>query len=155
MIEQTKFNGINVLSGGSSGLSIQKGWESGDTMTVGIDTLQSATQITNVTGTIDANTGSAATASMTGVDLSEIDTALEHVNSARTKLGAQQNRMEHSVANAKNVSENISASRSRILDTDFAAESAELSRTNVLQQAGMAMLSQANQSPQQVLSLLR
>ncbi len=155
VIELTKFNGFQVLSGGSSGMSIQKGWASGDTMTVGINSLQSASQITNVTGTIDTNTGSAATASMTGVDLSEIDTALEHVNSARTTLGAQQNRLEHNVANAKNVAENISASRSRILDADFAAESAELSRTSVLQQAGMAMLSQANQSPQQVLSLLK
>ena len=63
--------------------------------------------------------------------------------------------MENSVNSAKNMAENITAARSRILDADFAAESAELSRTSVLQQAGMAMLSQANQQPAQILSLLR
>ena len=90
-----------------------------------------------------------------GLAIADIDTALDAVNSARSQLGAQQNRLEHNAANLRNVSENISASRSRILDTDFAAESAELARTNVLQQAGMAMLSQANQSGQQVMSLLK
>ena len=157
VIELTKFNGKQVLSGGSSGMTIQKGWASGDQITIGIDSLQSASQVTNVTGTIDATTGSAATSqlSATNVTLVNIDAAIDHINQARVKLGSQQNRMESSLSSAKNMSENISAARSRILDADFAAESAELSRTSVLQQAGMAMLSQANQSPQQVLSLLR
>ncbi len=164
VIEGTKFNGFNVLSGGTAavsgytGFSIQTGWESGDTMTVGIGaTLQSTASITNVVGTITSATGAATATSLTSaqVTLTEIDAALDTINDARTKLGAQQNRLEHNIANLKNVSENVSAARSRIVDADFAAESAELSRTNVLQQAGMAMLSQANQAPQQVLSLLK
>jgi len=66
-----------------------------------------------------------------------------------------QNRFEHTISNLQNVNENIKAARSQIQDTDFARESANLARTQVLQQAGMAMLSQANQNSQQVLSLLR
>ena len=161
VIEQTKFNGFQVLSGGLSAdgtgsFSVQKGWESGDTMNVGITSLQTG-NVATVTGTITSATGAAQFSSLgnAAVTLTNIDAALDTVNNARVELGAQQNRLEHNISNAKNVSENISASRSRILDADFAAESAELSRTNVLQQAGMAMLSQANQSPQQVLSLLK
>ncbi|MDX1352552.1 MAG: flagellin, partial [Thiomicrorhabdus sp.] len=70
-------------------------------------------------------------------------------------VGAIQNRLEHTVANLQNISENISASRSSILDADFAKESADLARTQVLQQAGMSMLSQANQASQNVLQLLQ
>ena len=155
VIEGTKFNGLNVLSGGSSGITVQTGWEDSDTMTIGIDSLQSTTDITNVTGTITGGTGEAATTSMSGVTLDQIDVALKKVNESRVTLGAQQNRLEHNISNLASMSENIAASRSRIMDADFAAESAELSRTNVLQQAGMAMLSQANQAPQQILSLLK
>lgn len=84
-----------------------------------------------------------------------MDAALDAVNSARADLGAVQNRFSSVVANLQTGSENLSASRSRIMDTDFAKETAELSRTQVLQQAGTAMLAQANQIPQNVLSLLR
>src|SRR5690554_6914361 len=84
-----------------------------------------------------------------------MDGALTAVNSSRADLGAIQNRFSSVVANLQTNSENLSASRSRIMDTDFAAETAELSRTQILQQAGTAMLAQANQIPQNVLSLLR
>nr|WP_255692508.1 flagellin [Luteimonas sp. XNQY3] len=84
-----------------------------------------------------------------------MDAALGAVNSTRADLGAVQNRFSSVVANLQTSSENLSASRSRIMDTDFAKETAELSRTQVLQQAGTAMLAQANQLPQNVLSLLR
>lgn len=84
-----------------------------------------------------------------------MDGALEAVNTSRADLGAVQNRFSSVVANLQTSSENLSASRSRIMDTDFAKETAELSRTQVLQQAGTAMLAQANQLPQNVLSLLR
>ena len=161
VIEGTKFNGFQVLSGDASAntngtFDIQTGWESGDTMQVGISTIQTG-QISAVLGAITADTGAAQFSSLgnAAVSLTNIDAALDRVNESRTKLGAQQNRLEHNIANLKNVSENVSAARSRIVDADFAAESAELSRTNVLQQAGMAMLSQANQAPQQVLSLLK
>jgi flagellin len=84
-----------------------------------------------------------------------VDAALTSVNSARADLGAVQNRFTSVVANLQTSSENLAASRSRIRDTDFAKETAELTRTQILQQAGTAMLAQANQVPQNVLSLLR
>lgn len=84
-----------------------------------------------------------------------MDAALAAVNSGRADLGAIQNRFSSVVANLQTTSENLSASRSRIMDTDFAKETAELSRSQILQQAGTAMLSQANSAPQAVLSLLR
>ena len=84
-----------------------------------------------------------------------IDNALTSVNGSRADLGAVQNRFESVVANLSTTVENLSASRSRILDTDFAAETAALTRAQVLQQAGVAMLAQANAMPQNVLSLLR
>ncbi len=157
VIETTKFNGLNILSGGSSTTTIQKGWENGDTMSIGIATLQSASEFTTLFGAIADTTGAATYSSLgnAAVTLDNIDSALKKVNESRVNLGAQQNRMEHNISNLANVSENISAARSRILDADFAAESAELSRTSILQQAGMAMLSQANQMPASVLTLLR
>ncbi len=84
-----------------------------------------------------------------------IDNALEQINSTRGDLGAINNRLDFTINNLSNVSENVSAARSRIEDADFAAESAALSRAQVLQQAGTAMLAQANAAPQQVLSLLQ
>ena len=87
--------------------------------------------------------------------LKTVDSALTFINSERAKLGALQSRFETTIANLQTTSENLSASRSRIQDADFAAETASLSRAQVLQQAGTAMVAQANQLPQQVLQLLR
>ncbi|NMF99667.1 flagellin [Aromatoleum toluolicum] len=87
--------------------------------------------------------------------ITQIDNALKSVNTSRANLGAIQNRFSSTVANLQTSSENISASRGRILDADFASETANLSRTQILQQAGTAMLAQANSLPQNVLSLLR
>ncbi|WP_367345868.1 flagellin [Stenotrophomonas bentonitica] len=87
--------------------------------------------------------------------LEVVDKALGSINSTRADLGAVQNRFTSVVANLQTSTENLSASRSRIKDTDFAKETAELTRTQILQQAGTAMLAQANQVPQNVLSLLR
>ncbi|MFA6010496.1 MAG: flagellin [Desulfobacteraceae bacterium] len=87
--------------------------------------------------------------------ISVIDKAIAKVDSIRSKLGAVQNRFESTITNLTNVSENISASRSRILDADFAAETAELSKAQIIQQAGLSMLSQANQLPQSALSMLQ
>ncbi|MNS86703.1 A-type flagellin [compost metagenome] len=84
-----------------------------------------------------------------------VDKALSAINNTRADLGAIQNRFTSVVANLQTSSENLSASRSRIKDTDFAKETAELTRTQILQQAGTAMLAQANQVPQNVLSLLQ
>jgi flagellin len=98
---------------------------------------------------VDVSTFEGATAALTA-----IDNAIGAIASQRADLGAIQNRMESTVSNLAITSENLSAANSRIKDADFAAETAELSRTQVLQQAGISILSQANQGPQQVLSLL-
>lgn len=92
-----------------------------------------------------------------GADLAMIltDFAIDSINGIRAELGAVQNRFESTIANLSTTSENLSASNSRIRDADFAAESAELARTQVLQQAGLSVLSQANARPQQVLQLLQ
>jgi len=87
--------------------------------------------------------------------MSMVDKALDSINSTRADLGAVQNRFTSVVANLQTSSENLASSRSRIRDTDFAKETAELTRTQILQQAGTAMLAQANQVPQNVMSLLR
>ncbi|MGN7840302.1 flagellin, partial [Stenotrophomonas sp. 22385] len=87
--------------------------------------------------------------------LSIVDKALTAVNSSRADMGAIQNRFTSTIANLGTTSENLSASRSRIRDTDYAKETAELTRTQILQQAGTAMLAQANQSPSSVMSLLQ
>jgi len=84
-----------------------------------------------------------------------MDAALNAINTGRANMGAIQNRFTSVVANLSTTSENLSAARSRIQDADFAKESAQLSRNQILQQAGTAMLAQANQSSQGVLSLLR
>jgi flagellin len=84
-----------------------------------------------------------------------VDAALSLISSERAKLGALQSRFETSISNLQVASENLSASRSRILDADFAAETAKLSRSQILQQASTAMVAQANQLPRSVLALLR
>ena len=89
------------------------------------------------------------------VALKKIDNAIDQVNSSRADLGALQSRFENTTANIDIQTENLSAARGRIVDADFAKETANLSRTQILQQAGTAMVAQANQLPQQVLSLLR
>ncbi|MES3012251.1 MAG: flagellin [Pseudomonadota bacterium] len=96
-----------------------------------------------------------ATAEDAASAMDAIDTALTAVNTARGTLGAVQSRFENAIANIQVTSENLSAARGRIVDADFAAETANMSRANILQQAGTAMVAQANQLPQQVLQLLR
>jgi flagellin len=120
------------------------------------------------TGLIEQNSaagGAGSGSSVSSIDISTaagaqkaigtIDNALETINSTRGDLGAISNRLDFTVNNLSSVAENASAARSRIEDADFAVESANLSRAQVLQQAGTAMLAQANAAPQQVLSLLQ
>ncbi|MBV2209521.1 MAG: flagellin [Thermomonas sp.] len=133
-------------------------------LTVG--TMTNVTGMTpgTTTGTATVVAGSAQTgfnnlsiATVSGADnaILAMDAALKDVNASRADLGAIQNRFESVIRNLTTTSENLSASRSRIRDTDFAKETAELTRTQILTQAGTAMLAQANQAPQSVLSLLR
>ena len=121
--------------------------------------------LTADTGLTAATTARATTTGISTVDISSVagadaamqamDSALQVINSTRADLGALQNRFSSVVSNLQTSSENLSASRSRIVDTDFAKETASLTRAQILQQAGTAMLSQANSAPQGVLSLLR
>lgn len=114
-------------------------------------TLQSnQTTALNTVNSLDISTTTGAVAA-----LKVIDTALDQVSSARGDLGAKQNRLEMLVANVDVVSENLTAARSRLMDADFAKETAALSRAQILQQAGTAMLAQANTLPQQVMQLLK
>jgi flagellin len=102
------------------------------------------------TNAIDITTAEAANRTL-GI----VDSALTAVNDQRARFGALQNRLESTISNLQTTSENLSASRSRIRDADFAAETAALTRAQILQQAGVAMLAQANALPNNVLSLLR
>jgi flagellin len=108
-----------------------------------------ATATTGISGLGVASFATAQTA------LVQVDASLAQINTARANLGALQSRFENVVSNIQIQSENVSAARGRIVDADFAAETANLSRTQILQQAGSAMVAQANQLPQQVLALLR
>ncbi len=136
----TKFNGNSLLDGSYSG-TFQVGSESSDSVTLGLSAA-------------GANLASVAS-SLGSVDIDKVDAAIKSVSTARGTLGAFQNRMEHTVANLGVAVENLSASESRIRDTDMAKEMTGFSRNQILSQAGTAMLAQANQSSQGVLSLLR
>lgn len=147
-ITATKFNGVAILASATPQV-FQVGANVGDTITVtGADL--SAGDISTATALTISADAAAATAAMTA-----IDTALGELNSQRANWGATQNRFDAAIATLQVSVENQAAARGRIMDTDFAAETANLSRAQVLQQAGMAMLSQANAVPQNVLSLLR
>ena len=126
------------------------------------DTAATPGAITAVAPTITAATSTSYVASLDVSGfvsaqqvLSVVDNALTEVNSSRADMGAIQNRFSSTIANLSTTSENLSASRSRIRDTDYAKETAELTRTQILQQAGTAMLAQANTSPQSVMTLLQ
>jgi len=108
----------------------------------------------------DATGGKLSAISITTIDnanaaIASIDNAIEYVNSQRATLGAIQNRLDHTVSNLTNIATNTEASRSRIMDADYGAESANLAKAQIIQQAATAMLAQANQSAQSVLSLLQ
>ena len=115
----------------------------------------SVTRVATVGSSSSVAQISLATQDSAGDALSVIDSALEYVNGERSKLGAIENRLTHTVNNLTNIVTNTEASRSRILDTDYAAETTELARSQIIQQAATAMLAQANQQPQSVLSLLQ
>ena len=144
----TKFNGVQVMSTAAQ-VQIHAGWEDTAADSIVVTAIAGAAIATAVTAVgVDTSANAAAA-------LIVMDAQISTLSSARSGVGAVQNRLEHTVANLQNISENISASRSSILDADFAKESANLARTQVLQQAGMSMLSQSNQASQNVLQLLQ
>ncbi|HYF60013.1 MAG TPA: flagellin [Burkholderiaceae bacterium] len=154
-IGSTKFNGQAILaaSAGSLEFQIGAGTNANDRITVTTANLATAGSITAVTSTAAVISTSTNADIRTVID--NIDTALDTVNTQRATYGAVQNRFEAVIANLQVAAENQTSARSRIMDADFAKETAALTRAQILQQAGTAMLAQANQVPQQVLSLLQ
>jgi flagellin len=149
VLDSTKFNGKAILSADSGTLTFQIGAGSSDTIDVTTEDMSGNADVTAVTGGGITSAADATTA------MNNIDTALDTVTQERANYGAYLNRFESVIANLQTAQENQSAARGRIMDADFAAETANLSRGQILQQAGMAMLTQANSMPQQVLSLLK
>ncbi|HQZ02151.1 MAG TPA: flagellin [Thauera sp.] len=148
--DQTKFNGQAVLAG--TDFKFQVGANSGETINVSA-TAVSASNIASAAASGVSISGSASTNAESA--LASIDNAIAEVVKQRATFGAAQTRFESVVSNLQVASENQAAARGRIMDADFASETANLSRTQILQQAGTAMLAQANALPQNVLSLLR
>jgi flagellin len=145
----TKFNGLAILAADAGAQDFQVGANSGETVTVTTTDMSANADITAVTG------GDITDAANAGTALTDIDAALDTLNSERALYGATQNRFESIIGVLQVSAENQAAAKSRITDADFATETANLSRAQILQQAGSAMIAQANQLPQQVLSLLR
>ncbi|MGN6527632.1 MAG: flagellin domain-containing protein [Burkholderiaceae bacterium] len=152
----TTFNGKHILGSDATSLTFQIGANTtaDDTISVTTTNMTQDTSITTITGStavIDAT----ADATAIGSVINNIDTAIDAVNDTRATFGATQSRFDAIITNLQTSVENQSAARSRIMDADFAAETANMSRAQVLQQAGTAMVAQANQLPQQVLKLLQ
>jgi flagellin len=142
----TKFNGITLLTGSTS-ISFQVGAEDGQTISVSGTQLFGAGSTYKVDSAVFTFSGT--------VSLSSIDAAINNVSTARGTFGSVQNRLEHAVNNLSTLQENLQSSESRIRDVDMAKEMVNFTKLQILQQAGTAMLAQANQSSNGVLSLLR
>jgi flagellin len=165
--DDTQWNGINLLNGASA-FSFQVGANASQTISLTIKDFEteassaSAGVFDNINataysadGTNDLDALDVQDATNSGTAITHIDNALLKVQAHRADLGAVINRLEYAADNLANISQNTSASRSRILDADYAAETTELARSQIIQQAGTAMLSQANQQAQSVLALLK
>jgi len=144
---QTKWNTSTVLS--ATTLTFQVGVSKATVFEVEIKDTTNGTGGLGISGLSISTAGSASDA------LAEIDTALDTVNAQRSQLGATMNRLTYTADNLSNVSANLANSRSAIMDTDYATASSQLSKNQIIQQAATAMLAQANQQPQSVLSLLK
>ncbi len=152
----TAFNDKKILGADGTDFTFQIGANTGneDSITITFENMVSNTDVSTVTVST-ATIACTADASAIGSVIENIDTALNTINDTRATFGATQSRFEAIIANLQVAVENQSAARSRIMDADYAAETAALSRAQILQQAGNAMVAQANQLPQQVLRLLQ
>ena len=158
-IKATDSSGATVTAANDDGNAITAAWVAA-AKTVTLTTAASGTQVLS-----DVSVSRGTHAPVAGTDittrafatsaLSVLDQGIQNVNDTRALLGASMSRLEYASDNLQNVSQNASAARSRVLDADYATETTELARTQIIQQAGTAMLSQANQSQQSVLSLLK
>jgi flagellin len=158
MLSATQFNGDSVLNSNTNyvfQVGANSGGENQITIASSDISLSGITAFTNVASGGTTASALATAASGNTAQIAALDLAISTVNDRRASLGALQSRFENTISYLRTASENQSAARGRIMDADFAAETANLSRTQVLQQAGTAMIAQANQAPQQVLALLR
>ena len=167
----TEWNGTKLLDGSLGSKNIHVGANASQVIAIEFADFNTNAGATEATGAgsaaldlfndIDGSTdgtdldGLATTGSAHDTNLGYLDTIIDRVNAHRATLGATINRLEYAADNLSNVSQNTSASKSRILDADYAAETTELARTQIIQQAATAMLSQANQQAQSVLALLK
>lgn len=154
IVATTEFTGQSLLTGTAS-LTFQVGQDGAANQQVSVTTLElsglNAVDTSDLTATVTVDVSSASAASAA---LATMDSDLDSVSNSRATFGAVQNRFEAVISNLQNYAENLTASRSRIEDTDFASETAKLTRAQILQQAGVSILAQANQVPQSALSLL-
>ncbi|HEY2560195.1 MAG TPA: flagellin [Caldimonas sp.] len=139
---QTKFNGIAIVGAGAGAQTFQVGANNGDTLTI------TTVAVTTVAGGVT-------TAAAASTAVAALDTALDTITSNRATYGAAISRFGMAISNLSITGENQTAAKGRIMDADFASETANLSRAQILQQAGTAMIAQANQQPQLVLNLLK
>ena len=139
---QTKFNGIAIVGAGAGAQTFQVGANNGDTLTI------TTVAVTTVAGGVT-------TAAAASTAVAAIDTALDTITSNRATYGAAMSRFSMAISNLSISGENQTAAKGRIMDADFAQETANLSRSQILQQAGTAMVAQANQQPNLVMNLLR
>ena len=154
----TTFAGTNLFAADDKEFKFQVGADADQTISFKLDkidisslgTKASATDIASGTKGIDISTDAAAAQLVLG----QVDDVLKVVDSKRAELGAVQNRLDSTIRNQSNISENVSAARSRIRDADFATETANMTKQNILQQAASSILAQANQRPQSALQLL-
>ena len=153
---RTEFNGTKLLDGTTASLSFQVGANAGDTVTVNLTDISAVgSAVTTLAGNISGAATVTAAASAASSGITTVDTNIGSVSTARAGLGASQNRFEHTINSLNVAVENLSASESRIRDTDMASEMMNFTRSQILSQAGTAMLAQANAAPQGVLKLLQ
>ncbi len=159
VLESTKFNGLSLLNSAApaAGFDFQVGSNNtaNEKINIAVTDITAGAGIAAVTGAGASASIADATGALALGAMDALATAIDEVSTARAKFGASQNRFEAVIANLQIASENQTASRSRIVDADFASETANLTRGQILQQAGTAMLAQANSLPNGVMALLR
>ena len=153
VVDDTTWAGITLLAGGfTSGATFQIGPRNTDTIQISISAIEPLSTVAN--GGLSLSGHISIQANAMGY-IKNIDNAISIISADRGKYGATMNRLDHAMANLQNVATNLAVAKGRIMDADFAAESSNLARTQVLQQASMAMLAQANASKQNILSLFQ
>ncbi len=150
IITNSEFNGVVLFDASTAAVTVQTGTNAADTVDLAMADLTALAANGGAAGSYDVSTATAA-----NTLLATVDTELDTISSARAALGAGQNRLESVVNNMTTNATNLSDARSRIMDTDYSAETTALAKSQILSQASTAMLAQANQSQQNVLSLLR